>query len=193
MIFFLVFSINYFIGSIPFGILLSKIFKKDDPRLSGSNNIGATNVARISGWKLGLLTLICDILKSFLSIKFFLNLNETFFIYSTLGIFLGHLFPVWIRFNGGKGIAVLIGILFAFSNFYGTVFIFTWITVAFLFKYSSLAALVSSLLTCILIFFEGNIQHIFLIIFITILIFIKHKENLIRLFQKKESKINFKK
>ena len=112
----------YLIGSIPFGLVLSKLLNKSDPRLVGSKNIGATNIVRTSGWKLGLLTLIFDMLKGFIPVVVLKNyfIDQSFVI---LFIFLGHLFPIWIKFKGGKGIAVIIGCLFGYKFLYGLIFI----------------------------------------------------------------------
>ncbi len=187
----LVFLISYLIGSIPFGLLLSFFLKKTDPRLEGSKNIGATNIARLSGWKIGLLTLILDVSKSFFTIVFFLNKGE-YLNYAIISIVLGHLFPVWLKFKGGKGVAVLIGILLAYNFFIGIVFLSVWLIIAFLFKFSSLAALsaCSSVLVILLLTKDAQL-HTFLII-LTI-IFLKHKSNIFRLFSGNEAKINFKK
>ena len=118
---FLILLTCYLIGSIPFGLVLSKILNKSDPRLVGSKNIGATNIVRTSGWKLGLLTLIFDVLKGLIPVVVLKNnLIEPSFV--ILFIFLGHLFPIWIKFKGGKGIAVIIGCLFGYKFFYGLIF-----------------------------------------------------------------------
>ena len=106
----------YLVGSIPFGLVLSKLLNKSDPRLVGSKNIGATNIVRTSGWKLGLLTLMLDVLKGYIPVLVLKNylIDQSFVI---LFIFLGHLFPIWIKFKGGKGIAVIIGCLFGYNFF----------------------------------------------------------------------------
>lgn len=185
--------ISYLVGSIPFGLILSKILKRNDPRYTGSNNIGATNVARISGWKIGLLTLLLDILKGFFILEFFSSINNDFFLYSAVSVFLGHLFPVWIKFKGGKGIAVFIGILSSLSYVYAIIFLSIWLIIASLFKYSSLAALVSTLVILFFIFFDENTSNFFLVTFISLMTFFKHKENIRRLYNKEEPKINLKK
>ena len=181
----------YLVGSIPFGLLLSKLLSKSDPRLVGSKNIGATNIVRTSGWKLGLLTLIFDMLKGFIPVVIFKNhLVEQGFI--ILFIFLGHLFPIWIRFKGGKGIAVIIGCLFGYNFFYGLIFSLVWLSTAFVSKYSSLSALVASLSILIIIYLEND--NIFLIIlFMVMMIFLKHISNIRRLLKGNELRINLKK
>jgi len=181
----------YLIGSIPFGLVLSKILNKSDPRLVGSKNIGATNIVRTSGWKLGLLTLIFDVLKGLIPVVVLKNnLIEPSFV--ILCIFLGHLFPIWIKFKGGKGIAVIIGCLFGYKFFYGLIFSLVWLVTALVSKYSSLSALVASLSILIIIFAEND--NIFLILFIIVtMIFLKHISNIKRLLKGNELKINLKK
>jgi len=181
----------YLIGSIPFGLLLSKLLSKSDPRLVGSKNIGATNIVRTSGWKLGLITLIFDMLKGFIPVVILKNhlIEQSFII---LFIFLGHLFPIWIRFKGGKGIAVIIGCLFGYNFFYGMIFILVWIVTAFVSKYSSLSALVASLGILIIIYLEND--NIFSILLLMVMmIFLKHIPNIKRLMKGNELRINFKK
>ena len=181
----------YFIGSIPFGLVLSKLLNKNDPRLVGSKNIGATNIVRTSGWKLGLLTLIFDMLKGLIPVLILKNhlVEQSFII---LFIFLGHLFPIWIRFKGGKGIAVIIGCLFGYNFFYGLIFSLVWLITAVASKYSSLSALVASLSILIIIYLDND--NIFLIILLmVIMIFLKHISNIKRLVRGDELKINLKK
>ena len=181
----------YLVGSIPSGLLLSKLLSKGDPRLVGSKNIGATNIVRTSGWKLGLLTLIFDMLKGLIPVVILKNhlIEQNFII---LFIFLGHLFPIWIRFKGGKGIAVIIGCLYGYNFFYGLIFSLVWLVTAVVSKYSSLSALVASLSILIIIYLEND--NIFLILlFIVIMIFLKHISNIRRLLKGNELRINFKK
>ena len=181
----------YLFGSIPFGLLLSKLLSKGDPRLVGSKNIGATNIVRTSGWKLGLLTLIFDMLKGLIPVIIFKNelVEQSFII---LFVFLGHLFPIWIRFKGGKGIAVIIGCLFGYNFFYGLIFSLVWLITAVVSKYSSLSALVASLSILIIIYLDND--NIFLIILLmVIMIFLKHISNIKRLVRGDELKINLKK
>ena len=188
---FLILLACYLIGSIPFGLVLSKILNKSDPRLVGSKNIGATNIVRTSGWKLGLLTLIFDVLKGFIPVVVFKNylIDQSFAI---LFIFLGHLFPIWIKFKGGKGIAVIIGCLFGYKFFYGLIFSLIWLFTALVSKYSSLSALVASFSILIIIYADND--SFFLILFIIVtMIFLKHVPNIKRLFKGNELKINLKK
>ncbi len=171
--------------------MLSKLLNKSDPRLVGSKNIGATNIVRTSGWKLGLLTLIFDMLKGFIPVVVLKNyfIDQSFVI---LFIFLGHLFPIWIKFKGGKGIAVIIGCLFGYKFLYGLIFSLIWLLTALVSKYSSLSALVASLSILIIIYAEND--NILLTLFIIVtMIFLKHVSNIKRLFKGNELKINLKK
>lgn len=185
--------IYYTIGSIPSGFLISKIFKKNDPRSSGSKNIGATNVTRIHGWRLGFATLVFDISKAWIP----LNLlgeerKELLIVICSISIFLGHLFPVWLKFKGGKGVAVFIGILFSISIEYGVLFLLVWLIIFLFFKYSSLSAIISTLVILITILLKENNFLSFLILFFTLLILFKHKDNIIRLIKGEEIKIEIK-
>ena len=188
-----IFFLGYFLGSIPFGLLLSILLKKKDPRNLGSKNIGATNITRINGWKLGLLTLILDILKSFIPVKICYIFYPDYLSLISISVFLGHLFPFWLKFKGGKGIAVLIGILFGLSYLYGTFYLLSWLLIAYIFKYSSLAAIISSISIYLFTLIQEDINYSWLILFFNVFIFFKHKENIRRLFNKTESKIKFKK
>ena len=136
---------SYILGSIPFGLILTKIFLKKDIREVGSGNIGATNVLRTGKKTLGLSTLMLDSLKAYFAIIITLNFFPEYIYLSALLCFLGHIFPIWLKFNGGKGIAVYLGILFAFSVNFGFIFLITWSIVLFLSKYSSLSSILSSL------------------------------------------------
>ena len=120
---------SYTLGSIPFGLLITKIFLKKDIRKIGSGNIGATNVLRTGKKILGITTLILDAFKSYLSVLITLNFYPDYIYLSALLCFLGHIFPIWLNFNGGKGIAVYLGILFAISVYLGFIFIISWLLV----------------------------------------------------------------
>ena len=167
-----VFFLGYFSGSIPFGLLLSNLLKKKDPRNLGSKNIGATNIARINGWKLGLLTLILDILKSFIPVKICYIFYPDYLSLISISVFLGHLFPFWLKFKGGKGIAVLIGILFGLSYLYGTFYLLSWLLIAYIFKYSSLAAIISSISIYLFTLIQEDINYSWLILFFNVFIYI---------------------
>jgi len=183
--------ICYGAGSIPFGLFISIIFNKGDPRQLGSKNIGATNVLRLGGWKLGLFTLILDILKAFIPIKLIIMYNYQYVGISILFVIIGHLYPIWLGFKGGKGVATFIGVLLAYNYDYFVIFLITWILSAFLFKYSSLSALIATLVNLVIIIkLDSNYSYFILI---SVLIFIKHSENIRRLFLGNEKKIILKK
>ena len=180
---------SYFLGSIPFGLILTKIFLNKDLREIGSGNIGATNALRTGKKSLGVLTLIFDGLKGYLSVLITLNYLPEYIYYSALLCLLGHVFPVWLKFKGGKGVAVYIGILFSFSINFGVLYLASWLIVLFFFKYSSLSSLISTLIVFICsIFFNGLSESVFFFIIFIIIIY-THRENIFRLRNKKESKI----
>tara|TARA_B100000945_G_C20072075_1_gene452952 strand:+ start:57 stop:632 length:576 start_codon:yes stop_codon:yes gene_type:complete len=187
MDYFIVIIISYFLGSIPFGLLLTKFFLNKDIRTIGSGNIGATNVLRSGNKLLGYATLFFDLIKAVLPI-IYVKFNHAEFIYiSSLSVFLGHVFPVWLKFKGGKGVATYVGILFSINLIYGIVFGIVWILIFLFSKYSSLASLVGSLSIPIYVFFFNENQTIFFIIMF-VLIFYTHRENIKRLKNKEESK-----
>jgi len=180
---------SYFLGSIPFGLIITKIFLNKDLRKIGSGNIGATNVLRTEKKYLGVLTLIFDGLKGYLSVIITFNYFPEYIHFSALLCFLGHIFPIWLKFKGGKGVAVYFGILFSFSINIGVLFLISWLIVLYFSKYSSLSSLISSLIIFIysIIFKNFNESIFFFIIFIIIIY--THRENIIRLKSKKENKI----
>ena len=184
----LIISCSYLMGSIPFGYILTKIFLKKDIRDFGSGNIGATNALRTGNKLIGYSTLTLDVLKAVLPVMF-IKFNYPEYIYvSSLSVFIGHVFPLWLKFKGGKGVATYVGILFCINILFGLLFISTWLLLYFIFKYSSLSSLLAALIipAYILFFLSGQNIIFFLIIFI--LIFYTHKENVKRLINKEESK-----
>ncbi len=184
----LIISCSYLMGSIPFGYLLTKIFLKKDIRDIGSGNIGATNALRTGNKLIGYSTLALDVLKAVLPV-IFIKFNYPEYIYvSSLSVFIGHVFPLWLKFKGGKGVATYVGILFCINILFGLLFISTWLILYFIFKYSSLSSLLATLSipAYILFFLSGHNIIFFLIIFV--LIFYTHKENVKRLINKEESK-----
>ena len=180
---------SYFLGSIPFGLILTKIFLKKDLREIGSGNIGATNALRTGKKSLGVLTLLFDGLKGYLSVVITLNYLPEYIYFSSLLCFLGHIFPVWLKFKGGKGVAVYLGILSSFSIKLGLLFIVSWLIILFFSKYSSMSSLISTLLIFVysLIFKSFSESVFFFIIFIIIIY--THRVNIVRLRNKKENKI----
>ena len=185
---FIISLVSYLIGSIPFGFLLTKIFLNKDIRNIGSGNIGATNALRTGNKKIGFSTLILDILKAAITIIFVkFNYSEFIFI-SSLCIFLGHVFPIWLKFKGGKGVATYVGILFSINLTYGLIFITIWLIVFFIFKYSSLSSIIASLSIPLYLFIFLNSLKLFFFLIMLILIFFTHRENIKRLINKEESK-----
>ena len=177
----------YLLGSIPFGFILTKIFLKKDIRNIGSGNIGATNALRTGNKSLGYTTLVLDISKAILPILYVkFNYPDYIFI-ASLGAFLGHVFPIWLKFKGGKGVATYIGILFSINLILGLIFIFSWTITFLISRYSSLSSLIASLIVPIyLIIFESYNSIFFIIMFV--LIFYTHRENVKRLKNKEENK-----
>ena len=183
----IIITISYLLGSIPFGLIFTKFFLDKDIRNIGSGNIGATNVLRSGNKLIGYTTLFFDILKAVLPVLY-VKFNHSDFIYiSSLSVFLGHVFPLWLKFNGGKGVATYVGILFSINLIYGLVFGITWILVFIIFKYSSLSSLIGSLSIPIYLFIFNENQIIFFIIMF-VLIFYTHRENIKRLKNKEENK-----
>ena len=185
---FLIILVGYLFGSIPFGLLLTKIFLKKDIREIGSGNIGATNVLRAGNKILGYSTLVLDILKAVLPIlyiKFFMN---DYLYISALSIFIGHVFPIWLKFKGGKGVASYLGILCCLDIFTALIFGVVWIYVFILFKFSSLSSLLASLTIPIFHFFYNSNSDYYFYFMMFILIFFTHRENIKRLRNNTESK-----
>ena len=178
---------SYLLGSIPFGFILTKIFLKKDIRDIGSGNIGATNALRTGNKSLGYGTLILDISKAILPVLYVkFNYPDYIFI-ASLSAFLGHVFPIWLKFKGGKGIATYVGILFSINLIFGLIFITSWVITFLISRYSSLSSLVASLIVPIyLIVFEDYNSIFFIIMFV--LIFYTHRENVKRLKNKEEGK-----
>ena len=186
---FYVIAYSYLLGSIPFGLIITKIFLGKDIRNIGSGNIGTTNVLRTGKKSLAVATLLFDVLKGYVSIlivyKYF---NELIYL-SALICFIGHIFPVWLKFKGGKGVATYLGVILGISFTLGLIFSVAWIIIAIIFRYSSLSSILGSMIVCIFSIYTSNeIQTYFLFIIFVIIVF-THKENIIRLKSSKESKI----
>ena len=178
---------SYLIGSVPFGFLLTKIFLKKDIRDIGSGNIGATNALRTGNKFLGYTTLTLDITKAVVPVLYTkFNYPDYIFI-TSLCVFLGHVFPVWLKFKGGKGVAAYVGILFSLDLTIGFLFFFGWITTFIISKYSSLSSLIASLIIPIyLTIYDFYSSTFFIIMFVLILY--THRENVKRLKNKEETK-----
>ena len=193
--------LSYLSGSIPFGLILTKIFTKQDIRKIGSGNIGATNVLRSGNKLLAIITLFLDALKGYIPIMIVIKYFPELLQLSCLIVFLGHLFPIWIKFKGGKGVATYLGILFALSLQLSLLFMFTWLVVLLIFKYSSVSSMFSSLTVFIVTLIKDSAlsainQNIYInedikIILFTFLILIifTHRKNILNLKNNKEKKI----
>ena len=180
--------ISYLIGSIPFGFILTKTFLKKDIRDIGSGNIGATNVLRTGNKSIGYSTLLLDVLKAVLPVMY-VKLNHPELIYvASLCAFLGHVFPVWLKFKGGKGVATYVGILFALNIFLGLIFCISWLIIFLISKYSSLSSIIGSLSVPVYIFFYDQVSNTLFFGIMFVLIFYTHRENIKRLKNKEESK-----
>ena len=136
---------SYLLGSIPFVLILTKVFLKKDIRKVGSGNIGMTNVLRTGNKFLAIITLAFDLLKGFLSVYLTFSYQESLVSYSALICFIGHIFPVWLKFKGGKGVATYLGVILAFSYKFFLIFGISWITLILLFRFASLSSIISSL------------------------------------------------
>ena len=185
---FVIIAISYAFGSIPFGYLITKFFLKKDIRKIGSGNIGATNVLRTGNRVIGYSTLLLDVFKAILPLIIIkIYMNEYLFI-ASLSVFLGHVFPIWLKFKGGKGVAAYVGILFCINILFGFIFIISWFLIFFVSKYSSLSSLIASLVVPLYILFFLGGNNIFFFLIMLILIFFTHRENVKRLINKEESK-----
>ncbi len=183
----IIIAASYLLGSIPFGLILTKIFLNKDIRNIGSGNIGATNVLRSGNKLIGYSTLLLDILKAILPVLYVKFYYSDFIYISSLSVFLGHVFPIWLKFNGGKGVATYVGILFSINLIYGFVFGIVWIIIFLFSKYSSLSSLLGSISIPVYLFCVNSDQIIFFIIMF-VLIFYTHRENIKRLKNKEENK-----
>jgi len=185
---FLIGMISYLMGSIPFGFILTKIFLKKDIREIGSGNIGATNALRTGNKSIGYSTLVLDILKAVVPVVYVKIFYQDFLYVASLCAFLGHVFPIWLKFKGGKGVATYLGILFAINFYFGIIFIISWFITFFISKFSSLSSLIgaASIPIYLLILTEFDQVIFFTIMFI--LIFFTHRENIKRLKNKEETK-----
>ena len=180
--------ISYLMGSIPFGFLLTKFFLKKDIREIGSGNIGATNALRTGNKFIGYLTLILDIIKAVVPVIYVkINFPELIFL-ASLCAFLGHVFPIWLKFKGGKGVATYVGILFSLNLLFGIIFAISWGLIFLLSKYSSLSSLIASLSIPIYVLITGQVNSTIFFGIMFILIFFTHRENIKRLKNKEESK-----
>lgn len=188
--------LSYLLGSISSAILVCKIMRLPDPRTQGSRNPGATNVLRIGGKKAAFFTLLGDLLKGLIPVllaKYYgVPINSIILV--AFAAFLGHLFPIFFRFEGGKGVATLLGCLLGLSWLVGSCWMITWLLMAVLFRYSSLAALTASLLTPVYIwYFTGNSFWVLIASVMIAMLFYRHRANIMKLVRGEERKIGEKK
>jgi len=180
--------VSYLMGSIPFGLILTKLFLNKDIRKIGSGNIGATNALRTGNKLIGYTTLILDIAKAIIPV-IYVKFNYPDIIYiASLCAFLGHVFPIWLKFRGGKGVATYVGILFSINIILGLIFVVFWVFIFLLSKYSSLSSIIASISVPIYILITGQINDAIFFAIMFILIFFTHRENIKRLKNKEESK-----
>ncbi|MDB2428155.1 glycerol-3-phosphate 1-O-acyltransferase PlsY [Candidatus Pelagibacter bacterium] len=180
--------VSYLMGSIPFGLILTKIFLNKDIREIGSGNIGATNALRTGNKLIGYSTLILDIAKAIIPV-IFVKINYPDLIYiASLCAFLGHVFPIWLKFKGGKGVATYVGILFSINLLLGIIFAASWGIIFLMFRYSSLSSIVGSISIPIYILITDQISNAIFFGIMFVLIFFTHRENIKRLKNKEESK-----
>ncbi|WP_208440943.1 glycerol-3-phosphate 1-O-acyltransferase PlsY [Bartonella raoultii] len=189
-----IFLISYLIGSVPFGLILTRVAKLGDVRKIGSGNIGATNVLRTGNKKVAALTLLCDMLKGtfvVLVIKFFSDPieNNIIIFFAGFFVFLGHLFPIWLKFKGGKGVATYLGVCLGVYWPAAIVFVVVWAGIFLCTHYSSLSALVAVVMTAIFVFYFSDPYFYCMVFAMSIFVYIKHYANIGRLLMGKESKI----
>ena len=180
--------ISYLMGSIPFGLILTKFFLKKDIRKIGSGNIGATNVFRTGNKNIGYATLVLDILKAIIPVIYVKFYFPDYIFIASLCTFLGHVFPIWLIFKGGKGVATYVGILFSIDIYFGLIFGITWLITFLLSRFSSLSSLTASLSIPIYLLVLNQYDKVIFFTIMFVLIFFTHKENIKRLINNEETK-----
>lgn len=183
---------SYFLGSIPFGLIYAKLAGLGDVRNIGSGNIGATNVLRTGNKKVAALTLLCDIAKGSLAVFITLNFFPKLILLSSVVVYLGHIFPVWLKFKGGKGVATFIGAIAILNYVLCLIFLISWAIVAKIFKISSLSAIVAFLITFVATVFLYVNDLILVMSFFTVFSIFTHRENIKKIISGEESKIKTK-
>ena len=183
---------SYFLGSIPFGLIYAKLAGLGDVRNIGSGNIGATNVLRTGNKKVAALTLLCDIAKGSLAVFITLNFFPKLILLSSVVVYLGHIFPVWLKFKGGKGVATFIGVIVILNYVLCLIFLISWAIVAKIFKISSLSAIVAFLITFVATVFLYENDLILVMSFFTVFSIFTHRENIKKIISGEESKIKTK-
>ena len=185
----LIFCLSYLSGSIPFGLILTKFFLNKDLRKIGSKNIGATNVLRTGNKLIAGLTLMFDITKGVIPVLITKEYFTDLLYLSSLASFLGHIFPVWLKFKGGKGVATYLGILFVLSLNLSFIFCISWIIISLITKYSSLSSIMSALIIFIFAFLNNNFELTSYLFITFIIILYTHRQNIVRIKNKTEDKI----
>ena len=185
---FIIGIISYLMGSIPFGFILTKVFLKKDIREIGSGNIGATNALRTGNKIIGYSTLVLDILKAVVPVIYIKIFYEDSLYVASLCAFLGHVFPIWLKFKGGKGVATYVGILFAINIYFGIIFTISWFVTFFISKYSSLSSLIGAASIPIYLIILTKFDQVIFFTIMFVLIFFTHRENIKRLKNKEETK-----
>jgi glycerol-3-phosphate acyltransferase PlsY len=183
---------GYLLGSIPFGLLLTRAAGLGDVRKIGSGNIGATNVLRTGNKGLAAATLLLDALKGTAAVLISGHFAPELAIWAGLGAFLGHLFPAWLGFKGGKGVATYLGVLIGLAWQVALIFAVVWLVMAFFFRYSSLAALAAAVIVPIALYLLSTPQIAVLFVVMSLIVFIKHRANISRLLAGTEGKIGAK-
>ncbi|SDP76551.1 glycerol-3-phosphate 1-O-acyltransferase PlsY [Phyllobacterium sp. OV277] len=184
--------LGYLLGSIPFGLILTRLAGLGDVRSIGSGNIGATNVLRTGNKKLAAATLLLDMFKGTAAVLIAGVISPQAAIVAGLGAFLGHIFPVWLKFKGGKGVATYLGVLIGLVWQVALIFAAIWLIIAYATRYSSLSALIAAIISPIALYFMGYHQIALLFVILTVIVFIKHRENIQRLLAGAEGKIGSK-
>ncbi len=180
---------SYLLGSIPFGLVLTKMFLKKDIRTVGYGNIGTTNVLRTGNKFLAITTLVLDLLKGYVSVYITIFYFESLTSLSALICFIGHVFPIWLKFKGGKGVATYLGIILALSYKFFFIFGVAWVSLSLLFKFASLSSMVATLIVFLYAYFFEINNNILLLFIFFIMILFTHKENILRLKNSSENKI----
>ena len=183
---------GYLLGSIPFGLLITRLAGLGDVRKIGSGNIGATNVLRTGRKELAALTLLADALKGVVAVLVAGLYGPDQAVAAGLGAFLGHLFPVWLGFKGGKGVATYLGVLVALAWQGALAFALAWLSVAIVTRYSSLAALVAAVVVPVALYLLNHVQAAELFTLMSVIVFFKHRANIARLFKGTETRIGAK-
>ena len=184
-----IFFLSYLLGSVPFGLILTKIFLNKDLRKIGSKNIGATNVLRTGNKLIAALTLIFDITKGIIPVLLTKEYFTDLIYLSSLAVFLGHIFPVWLKFKGGKGVATYLGIIIVLSLNFSFIFCISWIIISLITKYSSLSSIMSALIIFIFSFFNNNFELTSYLFISFVIILYTHRQNIVRIKNKSEDKI----